>query len=134
MIEREQLDEASWLTQTMAEAGLQRCSPFLYEIDPNASQISAAASAATQSEQTFLFLFDAHIYPSEKQLLEAVQTAAKHLVVVLLRDVYDAEYIKEGTLCLTNYGFRVCDIQAVLRKLFAPSASTTAAPGFVSKA
>jgi hypothetical protein len=86
------------------------------------SQVSAAAQAAAGAEQTILFIFDAHIHPVQKQLLEAVQSASRHLAVVLLRDAYDAEFVKDGILCLTNYGFRVCDIQAVFRKLFSPSA------------
>jgi beta-N-acetylhexosaminidase len=123
MIEREQLDEAAWLGQSLKSLGVAGPStPYLYDIELQTSQISPAAEAAAQADQTILFLFDAHIYPAEKQLLEAVQAASKRLVVVLLRDVYDVEYVKEGTLCLTNYGFRVCDIQAVLRKLYSPTA------------
>lgn len=129
MIEPEQLDEAAWLNQewsskTTIDPDLQSAGVTigLYDIDPTTEQIPAAAAAAAGAEQTLLFLFDAHIYPSEKQLLEAVQAASKNLIVVLLRDVYDQEYVKDGTLCLTNYGFRVCDIQAVLRKLVSPTA------------
>ena len=113
MIEREQLDEAAWLQGSYGPSGV----PFIYDIDPGTAQMSSAAQAAAGAGQTVLFLFDAHIYPSEKRLLEAVQAASKRLAVVLLRDTYDAEYVQEGTLCLTNYGFRVGDIQAVLRKL-----------------
>jgi len=118
MIEREQLDETVWLKQAFGASGI----PILYDIEPGTAQMSAAAEAAAKADQTILFLFDAHIYPTEKQLMDAVQAATRRLMVVLLRDVYDAEYVKEGTLCLTNYGFRVCDIQAVFRKLSAPAA------------
>ena len=118
MIEREQIDEAAWLQTIYGAAG----TPFLYDLEPDAAQLSQAAEAAARTDQTVLFLFDAHIYPAEKQLLETVQAAAKRLVVILLRDAYDAEYVKDGTLCLTNYGFRVCDIQAIFRKLSAPTA------------
>src|SRR5207302_4044963 len=121
MIEREELDESGWLSQTLQGLGIQP-QIELFDIDPNTAQISSAAQAAAGADQTILFLFDAHIYPMEKELLEAVQAFSKRLAVVLLRDVYDAEFIKEGTLCLTNYGFRVCDIQATLRKLFSPAA------------
>ncbi len=120
MIEREQLDETAWLTQTFQSAGV-AVKTEIVDIEPSASQIVAASSAASGADQTLLFLFDAHIHPSEKQLLDAVQATAKRLVVVLLRDAYDVEFVKEGTLCLTNYGFRTCDINAVVRKLFSPS-------------
>jgi beta-N-acetylhexosaminidase len=121
MIEREELDEAGWLAQTLQGFGVHP-KVELFDIDPSSAQISVAATTAAGADQTLLFLFDAHIFPTEKDLLEAVQAAAKRLAVVLLRDAYDAEYIKEGTLCLTNFGFRVCDIQAVFRKLFSPAA------------
>ncbi len=117
MIEREQLDEAGWLSQTLKSYGLHP-KIELYDLESTIAQISSAADAAAGCDQTALFLFDAHIHPTEKELLEAVQAASKRLAVVLLRDAYDAEYVKDGTLCLTNYGFRVCDIQAVFRKLF----------------
>lgn len=77
----------------------------------------AAATAAT-AEQTLLFIFDAHLHAGDKALLGAVTRSAKRLAVVLLRDMYDIEWVPAGTLCLTNYGFRICDIDAVLRKLF----------------
>ena len=125
MIEREQTDEAAWLKQAFEAVGSAQGSPVLYDLDPAAAHISEAAVAAANADQCILFLFDAHIYPSEKQLLEAVQAASKKLVVILLRDVYDAEFVSEGILSLTNYGFRVCDINAVLRKLFSPSAILT---------
>jgi beta-N-acetylhexosaminidase len=128
MIEKQQLDEAAWLKDVLGNAGAVAAAngaPFLYDIEPNTPQISAAAEAAARADQTLLFLFDAHIYESEKQLLEAVQAASKKAVVVFLRDVYDANFVKDGVLCLTNYGFRVCDIEAVLRKLFVQSTIET---------
>jgi len=125
MIEREQLDESGWIQQRFKELGLSNTHTSLYDIDFETSQLSALAEAAAQADQTVLFVFDAHIYQAEMQLLEAVQAASKHLVVVLLRDAYDVEFVKEGVLCVTNYGFRVCDIQAVLRKLLSPSAVPT---------
>ena len=64
--------------------------------------------------RTILFLFDAHLYPSNKSLLDAVQNAAKKLVVVLLRDPYDLEYLKEGTAGVTAFGWRACQIRAAI--------------------
>src|SRR5207245_4360420 len=93
----------------------------LVNLDPSADEIAAAAAAAGQADQTLLFVFDAHIYPSNKQLLDAIQSSARRLAVILLRDAYDAEYVKEGILCITDYGVRICEIEAALRKVFVPS-------------
>jgi len=70
-------------------------------MDPSPEEIAAAATAAAQVDQTLLFIFDAHIFPSNKQLLDAVQSSARRLVVILLRDVYDVEFIKDGVLSPT---------------------------------
>jgi beta-N-acetylhexosaminidase len=81
----------------------------------------SAVSVAVNAEQTILFVFDAHMNAGDKALLETLQHSTKRLAVVLLRDVYDREFVKPGTLCLTNYGFRITDIEAVLKKLFVPT-------------
>ena len=122
MIERDQLDESGWLQKLFGESGVARLTTHLYDLDYEASHLASSAAAAANADQTILFLFDAHIYPSQKELLETIQGASKRLAVVLLRDTYDTEYVKDVVLCLTNYGYRVCDIQAVLRKLFSLSA------------
>jgi len=88
------------------DSGVQRLTTHLYDLDYEATHLASSAAAAANADQTILFLFDAHIYPSQKQLLETIQGASKRLAVVLLRDVYDAEYVKDNVLCLTNYGFR----------------------------
>jgi beta-N-acetylhexosaminidase len=128
MIEREQLDEAAWLGSLLSGFGAPAPTTVLYDIESSAAQLSPAAEAAANADQTLLFIFDAHIYPAQKQLLEAVQAAAKRLTVILLRDAYDAEYVNEGTVCVTNYGFRICDIQAVIRKLFSPDSNLVPSP------
>ena len=60
--------------------------------------------------------------PSNKRLLEAVQASARRLAIILLRDVYDVEFVKSGILCVTGYGVRICEIDAALKKVFTPSA------------
>jgi len=91
-------------------------------IEPSAEEIVAAAAAVGQAEQTILFVYDAHLLASNKQLLDAVQGSAKKLAIILLRDVYDAEFVKPNVLAVTGYGFRICEIDAALKKLLTPSA------------
>ncbi len=75
---------------------------------------------AKNSDLTILFCYDAHLYPANKKLLDAVQDAAKELVVDLLRDPYDADYIKAGVAGLTDFGWRACQIKAAIEKMFFP--------------
>lgn len=121
LIETPQQQEASWLSGVLQKNGLPQNSVGLYDLDVTPDQIQTAAQLAASQDQTILFLYDAHIHPMQKTLLDQIQASAKSLTVVLLRDAYDVEYVKPGTFCLTNYGFRVCDIEAVARKLFSPS-------------
>lgn len=124
MIESAQMNESAWLAQTFQQSGVKTSQATLYDLEATSEQRQAAVALAAEKDQTILFLFDAHRYESQRQLLDGVQTAARKLVVVLLRDAYDVEYVKSQTLCLTNYGFRVCDVEAALRKLFSPTPVT----------
>ena len=47
----------------------------------------------------------------------SIQAAARELVVDLLRDPYDAALIQDGVACLTDFGWRACQIKASLEKM-----------------
>ncbi|HET8531911.1 MAG TPA: glycoside hydrolase family 3 protein, partial [Methylomirabilota bacterium] len=79
--------------------------------------IARAASVAAAADATVLFLYDAHLYPSNKALLEACQAGAKRLAVVLMRDPWDAELLAPGVAALTAYGWRRAQLDAVLARL-----------------
>src|SRR5262249_61431268 len=68
-------------------------------------------------DATLLFLYDAHLYPSNRALLETLQTGARALTVVLLRDPYDAEFLRPGVGAVTAYGWRRCQIEAALARI-----------------
>ena len=115
-IEERVLDEQAFLKSTCEQLGF---APEikLVGIEPAAEEIDQSALLAAQRELTLLFLYDAHLFPSNKTLLDRVQASARSLVVVLLRDPYDIEFIREGVTCLTAYGWRLCQIEAVLEHL-----------------
>jgi hypothetical protein len=109
-------DEGDYLTRTFATAGI---SPAitLVGIEPSPSEIAAAAEAAGRADATLLFLFDAHLYASNRALLEAVQSRARALAVVLLRDPYDARLLGPGVLGITAFGFRRVQLDAVIARM-----------------
>ncbi|MGA9754269.1 MAG: hypothetical protein WBV23_03920, partial [Desulfobaccales bacterium] len=76
-----------------------------------------AVNLAQNSDLTIFFCFDAHLYPSNKKLLDSIQDSAKELVVDLLRDPYDADFIEADVACLTDFGWRACQIKAAIAKL-----------------
>jgi beta-N-acetylhexosaminidase len=115
-IEPEVADERGYLTRAFGRAGV---SPTirLVGIEPSPDEIAAAAAAAAASDATVLFVFDAHLYPSNRDLLQAIQARARTVAAVLLRDPYDAALLAPGVLGVTAYGFRKCQLDAVIARL-----------------
>ncbi|MCL4500771.1 MAG: beta-N-acetylhexosaminidase [Deltaproteobacteria bacterium] len=116
MIEREVLPEKEFLRQEFQKFGLDPAVQIV-SIEPKEAEIQPAVRLAEDSDLTIFFCFDAHLYPSNKSLLDALQSAAQALVVDLLRDPYDAAYINEGVACLTDFGWRACQIRAAIARI-----------------
>jgi len=119
MIEKEILQEEEFMRQEFASFGLH---PEIQIVasEPTAAEIQQAVGLVKNSDLTIIFCYDAHLNPADKRLLEALQDAAKELVVDLLRDPYDADYIRPGVACLTGFGWRACQLKAVIEKMCSP--------------
>ena len=89
----------------------------LVGIEPSDLEIKQAMELAGSSDLTVFFCYDAHLYANNKHLLDALQDAARELVVDLLRDPYDAAYVKAGVACLTDFGWRACQLRAAIAKI-----------------
>jgi beta-N-acetylhexosaminidase len=117
-IEPELMDETGYVKSAFAPYGVNP-EVQVVAIEPNESEITRAGESAARADATILFLFDAHLYPSNRRLLDRLQESARALAVVLLRDPYDAEFLKTGVLGLTAFGFRRCQLDAVIARLLA---------------
>ena len=115
-IEPAMQDEARYLREAMAPHGV-RPEPLVVSVEPTAEEIAQAREAAAAADATVLFLYDAHLYASNRALLEAVQAGARKLGVVLMRDPWDAEYLAPGVAALTSFGWRRCQLEAALARL-----------------
>jgi len=122
MIEKEVLQEEEFVRQEFRKFGLHP-EMQIVSIEPGEEEIQKAVALAKNSGLTILFCYDAHLYPSNKKLLDAIQDAAPELVVDLLRDPYDADYIKEGVACLTAFGWRACQIKVVIERICSSASS-----------
>ena len=89
-------------------------------IEPGETEIAHAVEVAGGAGAIILFLYDAHLYPSNRALLDALQKAAPALGVVLMRDPWDAEYLAPGVVGVTAYGWRRCQLDAALARLLTP--------------
>jgi beta-N-acetylhexosaminidase len=116
MIEREVLQEKEFVAREFGKYGLHP-EIRVVGLEPTAAEIEEARSLARNSEMTVLFCFAAHLYPSNKDLLDAVQDAAPELVVDLLRDPYDVDYLKPGVAALTDFGWRTGQIKAAIERM-----------------
>jgi len=120
MVEKEVLTEKEFVRREFEKFGINPDIQIV-SMEPGADEIHQAVNLATDSDLTILFCFDAHLYPANKKLLDSIQDAATDLVVDLVRDPYDAAYIKAGVACLTDYGWRACQIRAAIEKICAPA-------------
>jgi beta-N-acetylhexosaminidase len=118
-IEPEMDDEAGWVRQAFAPAGV-TAEPLVVGVEPSPAEIEAAASRAAAADATVLFLYDAHLFASDRALLDAVQARARRLAVVLMRDPYDAALLSPGVVGITAYGWRRCQLDAVVARLVWP--------------
>jgi beta-N-acetylhexosaminidase len=115
-IEPEMQDEARYLRESMAPHGV-RPEVTVVGVEPTAEEIAGARASAAAADATVLFLYDAHLFKSNHALLEACQAGARKLAVVLMRDPWDAEYLAPGVAALTAYGWRRCQLDAVMARL-----------------
>ena len=120
MIEKEVLQEEEFLRQEFKKFGISPAMQVV-SIEPTEDEIQKAVNLARNSELTILFCYDAHLYPTNKKLLDALQDAAAELVVDLLRDPYDVDFIQEGVACLTDFGWRACQIKAAIEEICSSS-------------
>jgi hypothetical protein len=122
MIEKEVLAEKEFLLGEFGKFG-RNPEIQIVGIEPSGTERQRAVDLATSFDLTILFCYDAHLYPSNQKLLEAVQDAARELVVVLLRDPYDADYIKARVVCLTDFGWRACQLKAAIERICSVSSA-----------
>jgi len=120
MIEKEVLSEKEFVRREFHKFG-HNPEVHVVSIEPADAEIQQAVNLSRKSDLTILFCFDAHLYPSNKKLLDALQNAANELVVDLLRDPYDTDYLQEGVAGLTDFGWRTCQIRAAIEKMCSSS-------------
>jgi beta-N-acetylhexosaminidase len=109
-------DEKGYLTRAFAGVGIEP-DTMVVGIEPTPAEIGEAAERSAGADATVLFLYDARLYASNRALLDALQARARTLAVILLRDPYDAALLRPGAFGLTAYGFRRCQLDAVIARL-----------------
>ncbi len=114
-VEPTMLDESRFVAGAMAPYGIVP-DVAVVGIEPSGGEIEDVRARAA-ADACVLFLYDAHLYPAERTLLDALQNAGRPLVVVLMRDPYDAELLLPNVGSVTAYGWRQCQLDAALARL-----------------
>jgi beta-N-acetylhexosaminidase len=86
-------------------------------VEPSDVEIAGARARAEAADACVLFLYDAHLHASDRALLDTLQGAGPPLAVVLMRDPYDARFLAPGVGGVTAFGWRRCQLDAVLARL-----------------
>jgi len=119
-IEDAVLDESRYVTSAHAPYGIKPAVEVV-GVEPTEAEIARAAQVASGADVTILYLYDAHLYASNRALLQALQAAAPALGVILMRDPWDAEYLTPGVAGVTAFGWRRCQLEAALARLLTPA-------------
>ena len=117
-LEPELLRPEKLLRPSFSQFGVQLKSVDLVSLQPDERERMKIKQKAEEQDLTFFFLWDAHLFSGARELLGDLQKTAKRLVVVLLREPQDVEWILAGTACLTAYGFRLPQVEAAIEKAF----------------
>jgi len=109
-------DEVAYVRQAMRRHGV---SPEVevVGVEPTDQEIARVAAKAVAADASVLFLYDAHLYPSNRDLLASLAREATALAVVLMRDPYDAALLGEGIAGITAHGWRACQLDAAIARL-----------------
>jgi len=115
-VETAMLDEAQFLADAMRPHGILP-EVQVVGVEPTEAEIGRVRARAATADACILFLYDAHLYASNRALLDALQGAARTLAVVLMRDPYDARLILPNSGSITAFGWRRCQLDAALSRL-----------------
>jgi beta-N-acetylhexosaminidase len=111
-------DEVAYVQQAMRRHGVAP-EVEVVGVEPTDQEIARVAAKAAVADASVLFLYDAHLYPSNRDLLASLARGASPLAVVLMRDPYDAALLGEGVAGITAYGWRACQLDAAIARLLA---------------
>lgn len=118
-VEDVMLDEPAYVRRALAPYGITP-EVEMVGIEPGPEEVARAVSRAVAADATLLFLYDAHLFPSNRALLEALQAALAPrgaLGVVLMREPHDVTWLAAGVTAVTAFGWRACQLEAVLPRL-----------------
>jgi len=117
-VEPEELSAGEFLRRVFQQFKVPLKSVRLVSLDPSDRERQEILAEAGRHEVVLFFSADAHLFPGTKELLKSLPEKAGRLAVILLREPHDFEWLRPGTPCVTAHGFRICQVEAALERLF----------------
>ena len=119
-IEPELLDPKTFLKRVFLRFGASPKSIETLPLDPGPREREKIKALARSHDLVIFFCSDAHRFKGTRELLKRLEEEGKGLVVILLREPQDFEWVGAGTACVTAHGFRATQVEAAVEKLFSP--------------
>ena len=116
-VEQDLLDEKAFLKKATAHTPVKK-TLCIVPLNPGPSDVRRAVAAARAAHRTVFFCYEARLMPGCRRMLDALQRAAQDFVVVLLRSPYDRALVRPDVPTVTAFGYRRCQIEACLEKIF----------------
>ncbi len=112
------LEPESFLRRSFSQHGIPLKKIEKVSIQPTPKERERIKENGQEDDLTLFFCWDAHLFSESRELLKDLQETGGRLVVILLREPLDCEWILPKTACLGAQGFRLVQIEAVLERLF----------------
>ncbi len=113
-----------WVRERSGEAEVLEIS-----VQPGADLFDLTFQWVAGLDVVVFFCHDAHRHGGQRRLLEELQARCPKLVVVLIRNPWDANFLGGKVTVIQTYGFRLPQLSAAVRALFGTAASGAGGEG-----
>lgn len=117
-LESSLLDPEPFVRQNFSQYGVPLKKLEKIPLQPTPKEREMIVENGKGEELTLFFCWDARQFSETRELLKDLQAENSRLVVMLLREPEDREWIGPKTACLSAHGFRMVQTRALIEKLF----------------
>jgi beta-N-acetylhexosaminidase len=100
-----------------------RCTFQFFPMNPRPADVERIAATAAGHRDCILFLSDALGNPGQRDLIAKIRERCRHPLFILLDNPFDHALIAPDETCLTAYGSRKVQIQALAKVMFGKAAA-----------
>ena len=87
-------------------------------VQPDDRAVAMAADWAASQEAAVFYCFDAHRFPGQRRLLEALGARCRRLVIATIGNTTDAELAAPRASIVRTCGFQACQLRNALDSIF----------------